>query len=224
MGSPFRGKNEGLGNGLGRGQDSVVMELRSDPENWVVKFNHDREEGISDLAQYLSRKYEILKTFIPQHIPKSYFVIGNKDDGTVRKEKVYTIQERIHGVRMSELSPDELLSSNFYENLASLVHGLYVMHNEINLINTGLPPESRLDVNLDLGGLSKKARFTDALEQIELTSKIKNSPNILVDRETLQLYCIDFGRGTWNDSKEYVYQALFQGGHAYNASEMIEHL
>ncbi|MBD3280491.1 hypothetical protein GF389_03120 [Candidatus Dojkabacteria bacterium] len=210
MSSPFSGKNEGFLNGVGRGKDSVVMALRADPDNWVVKFNHDCEGDMFALTKYLKRKYEILQAFIPQHIPKSHFVLGNKDDGDSRKTKAYTVQQRIHGLKIGELSPEQIEDERFIRNLHSLVRGLHIMHTTVSQLNEGLDPYAQVDTILDLGGLSKQARITDTVDLYDLTDSIRNSPNIMVDPESLQLYCVDFGRGYWNEEKEETFNRLME--------------
>lgn len=61
-----------------------------------------------------------------------------------------------------------------------------------------------MDARLDLGGVSDRVRaerldrvFSD--DQVEEIINTNNSPNLLVDPETMSIACIDFDQGQWNE-------------------------
>jgi len=93
--TPF---NDTFGESIGRGKDNVVVPFNK-TENLVVKWNHDLKINLDSKDNfqrilYKKRKYEMLKFFLPDFIPDSYFVLGNKQDGNRLKTKEYTLQKK----------------------------------------------------------------------------------------------------------------------------------
>ncbi|MCK5461279.1 hypothetical protein KAI58_04815 [Candidatus Gracilibacteria bacterium] len=193
---------------IGRGQDNVVVPLSND-NNLVVKWNHDPKEPIEkeqsfNRTLYKKKKYEMLKFFLGDFIPESYFVLGNKKDGNKIKVKEYTIQKRVPKVSIAELDEDKKNNPILLKNIHLLIRKLGNMHKIINQVNNAVN-KGQIDGKLDLGGLSKFAE--DYLNEKPYNSKIidpnfMNSPNLLVNPETMNLYCVDFDKGEWNEEKE----------------------
>jgi hypothetical protein len=80
------------------------------------------------------------------------------------------------------------------------------MYRILGEVNARTAQGINLDGKLDLGGVSDyvlseeldnglRHEFTD--EDVEHIVNTNKSPNLLVDPDTLQLYCIDFDQGQW---------------------------
>jgi hypothetical protein len=227
---PFEGK---FLDSIGRGQDNVVAPISSDPDV-VVKWNHDYKESslspkyVYDRVLYKKRKYEMLKLFLPEFIPKTNFIVGNKGDGFKIKMKEYTIQERVPQVTISQLTQEELSNERFRYNLYLLLLKLSNIYDVVNYVNSYVEVDGKIDVRLDLGGLSRSAEEKELpnygdfnLEFIDNKNFCK-SPNLLVDPSTYNIYCIDFGRGIWNDKKEEAYEKVLDLSKSENIKQIID--
>ena len=87
------------------------------------------------------------------------------------------------------------------------------MYRMIQQINNVVEDIAKIDARLDLGGLSKYVdqHINENIKNFNwnITNyNFINSPNLLVDPETMNIYCIDFDRGIWNDEKEAAYTML----------------
>jgi len=202
-----------FGDAVGRGQDSVVMPLTG-RQGYVVKINHSlrKEKTSPETIQmreqellYKKKKYEMLRFFLGGFIPESFFVLGEQQDGDLKRVKGYTVQERVPDVKLSELSEEQLSDTRLLENLHTLLSRLIFMRKIINRVNESVPKDAQLDARLDLGPISKLASRVynpDDLKVDTLDLHALSSPNLLVDPETMNVYCVDFGRGEWSDEKE----------------------
>ena len=227
---PFEGR---FLNSIGRGQDNVVVPLSSQP-NWVIKWNHDyKEDEITNKDYYnrllyKKRKYEIFTRFLPEFIPETSFLLGPKKDGSILKIKEYTVQKRVPQLSISDLSMEELCNDKFQYNLYLLLIKLSNMYKTVNFANLFVDDIGKVDVRLDLGGLSKTAEESRQINFQDFSSELiedKNfckSPNLLVDPVSLNLYCIDFGRGIWNEYKESTYSRILELSRTDELEKIIE--
>ena len=202
-----------FGDAVGRGQDSVVMPLKG-RHGFVVKINHSKRkertspETIQMREQellYKKKKYELLRFFMGGFIPESFFVLGEQEDGDLKRVKGYTVQERVPDVTFSELSEKQLSDTRLLQNLHMLLSRLIFMHKVINEVNASVPLNARLDVRLDLGPISRLVNKVESVDDIKVDKMdvdTLSSPNLLVDPSTMDVYCVDFGRGEWSDEKE----------------------
>lgn len=225
---PFDGK---FGRKIGFGQDSIVVPLirnnlkeDRDQSEFVVKWNHrpKTEKSLDQNFQellYKKKKYEVLRFFLGGFIPETFFVLAEQDirEGHYRKTtiKQYSIQDRVPQMRIDEL-PDEVRNSPaFLKRLYLLIQKLQAMHRMIAEINEIADAQGKIDVRLDLGGLTKfidnhiTQTFGEDYDLEEIGPNFMHSPNILVDPETLGIFCIDFGSGVWNDKKDATMKLLF---------------
>lgn len=208
--TPF---NKKIWNSIWRWQDNVVAEFREKNANEIeniVKWNHDSKwkETIKwnfDWVLYKKKKYELLKLFLWDFIPNSYFVLWNKNDNNKIKIKEFTLQERVPRKTIKSLSKELKNNTILLHNIQLLIQKLQIMYKYINLINSSVEIWWKLDWKLDLWWLSKYAE--DSIKNTDNISDIVNynffkTPNLLVNPDTLQLFCIDFDQWIWSDEKE----------------------
>jgi len=209
---PFAGK---FGNAVGRGQDSVAVPLVPDrnlPDeirttDRIIKWNHDdgsendKEVAMAGLL-YRKKKYEIAKFFLGDFVPESAFVLGTKNDGGKIKIKGYTVQDRVPQFSLNDLSDEQKNDPVLHQNLILLALKLQRMLRAIEEVNEEVEEDAKIDARLDLGGLSELAMNLPLDPDQVFDTKIAASPNLLVNPETMQLYCIDFGSGRWSEKKE----------------------
>jgi hypothetical protein len=200
---------------LGSGQDNTVRTLRgSEAAAFVIKISKQKgetlpsNEAIFASTLYKKKKYEILKTFLGDFVPNSHFVVGSKTDG-LRPQvvpKSYTVQERVPQYMISDLTSEQRNDPRLLRHMYVLLLKLKNMHTAIDKVNDIVGPEAdALDGKLDLGGISKYARNefdSKSFDASKVLDELGRSPNLLVDPETMNLYCIDFDDGTWSDQKE----------------------
>lgn len=200
--------NCGFGTAIGRGSDSVVVPLLKNDKS-VLKWNHDLKEKEVNSEKHFNRllykkkKYELLFLFLRDFIPKSDFVLGNKLDGKKLKIKEYTRQDRVPNIKIASLMNEQKLDSKLLYNIHLLILKLRAMHKIVKQVNNSIK-EGQLDVKLDLGGLSEIASKKEEEDKSNdiINEEFINSPNLLVDPETMRLSCIDFGSGEWSEAKE----------------------
>ncbi len=205
--------------GAGSGKDNLVF--TSSPKSGLVyKYSVPKFAATPEAVEYLQKKYLILQKYMHNWIPKSYFVLGERDDkyGTAIDEPgkrsrkiravVITIQRKVHGRNFQEMTAaekeDEMVVSQLFA-----AHAQYIALKKrvrAACIQLNLP-EDTLDVKLDIGNLSSET----SLDEIDL-SKLKafDSPNIMFDTKKRRLQFIDFDMNYWNEQKEKVFRLLMQ--------------
>ena len=198
---------------LGAGQDNIVRTFTA-PElgGLVVKISQQKGEGIGTSQEafestlYKKKKYEILKSFLGDYIPESHFLVGSKLEGRRDPQlvpKSYTVQQRVPNFRLDQLTPEQRHDPALLRQMYVLLRKLNNMYRAIDKVNE-ITGNSALDGKLDLGGISKVARMPQGpgFDAARVVEDFQSSPNLLVDPDTLRLYCIDFDDGVWNDEKE----------------------
>jgi hypothetical protein len=204
------------------GQDNVVYSLVrcTEPElrvpiGMVLKINHatpqidnvrhpDEHEAAQRGIQYKKNKYELLRLFLGDFVPKSFFVLGKIYEGRAERYAEYTIQEEVPRVALGSLMPEQRNDPRLIARVRELMSRLQYMHDVLGEANNRSGGGSRLDGKLDLKGISDRIR-TESLDYDFTNDDTQHiidnntSPNLLVDPDTLQIYCIDFGQGQWTE-------------------------
>ncbi|QQS59850.1 hypothetical protein IPN35_03200 [Candidatus Peregrinibacteria bacterium] len=220
--TPFDGK---FSSSIGRGKDNVVVSLMSKMpkeergEEYVVKWNHNPKEPMDPEGHfwrilYKKKKYEMLEFFLGGFIPESFFILGNKKDGSRTVVKEYTVQERVPQVTIASLSESQKEDPRLLRNIYLLILKLQNMYRMLERVNSVVEDSAKIDAKLDLGGLSKYAdRHKDEnLKNFDwsvVNYDFMSSPNLLVDPETMKISCIDFDQGVWSNEKEATWTLLF---------------
>ena len=209
--SPFR---DNFGEKVGAGQDNIVRAFEAPAAgHLVVKISQQKgevspsTERAKTSALYKKKKYEILKMFLGDFIPESAFVIGEKTDGLrdpIAVPKSYTVQKRVPNVKIEELPIEARRDPRLLHQMYMLVLKLQNMYETIDELHDAIGV-SELDGKLDLGGISKFAKNEydpRNFDAGEVVNRFKSSANLLVDPDTMKLYCVDFDDGEWSISKE----------------------
>lgn len=211
-----------IGQKVGAGKDNAVYELVNSASRphlrtstgWVAKINHatpdmhaavrheDSREATWRGIQYKRNKYEILKHFLGDFIPDTSFVMTASQEGGNQRYVELMVQRKVPKYSLGGLSEEQRADPRLRANMASLLHRMQYMYRILGEVNARTSQGSGLDAKLDLGGLST-AVTSERLdhvfneEQLDEIINTNNSPNLLVDPEDMQLYCIDFDQGQW---------------------------
>lgn len=212
---------EQFGRRVGTGNESMVraLPILGREKDWVVKINHHRgpttvqetENGL----RYKKEKYEILKLFLGDFIPDTGFVLGKIVEGIRTRPVGYVVQQRLPNRYLGSLTPEQREDPRLVANMQLLMIKMESMYKAIGYVNavTGGGAAS-LDAKLDLGGISGYVRehiddeFTPKTAQDAIRRK-RNTPNILVDPDSMDIWCIDFDKGEWTDEKAVAKEMLF---------------
>lgn len=213
-----------IGQRVGLGQDNAVYELVNSADKphlrtatgWVTKINHkittetharirheDPQEATWRGVQYKKNKYDILKHFLGDFIPDSSFVMTTAQDGGNGQRYVeLTLQRKVPKYSLNDLNEVQRSDPRLRTNLSSLLQRMQYMYRILGEVNARTSQGMGLDAKLDLGGLSDtitSERLDHVFDDQQLNGILnKNkSPNLLVDPESMQLYCIDFDQGQW---------------------------
>ena len=215
-----------LGPRMGSGQDNTVFQLvgHADkphlriPTGKVLKINHstakehkvrladDREAAMSGLL-YKKNKYEILKRFLGDFVPDTSFVLGQVVEGRNKRYAEYMVQDEVPRVSISGLTDEQKADPRLSQQVVELMNRLKTMYSALGEANARTSQGVNLDGKLDLGGVSDHVRAEsidhtfDSQDAAAVIAE-NSSPNLLVNPETLQLYCIDFDQGQWLDGMD----------------------
>jgi hypothetical protein len=174
---------------------------------------YDKMDG--DNLRYLQRKYDLLRTYIEEIIPQSAFVLGDTSRKRIpvpglpeieeNRQTVITIQRRIRGKNLQDMTLEEKLDTDFLLRLQKAHRKYMLLRIFIQTIaeEIGLPIDT-LDTKMDLGRLSDVDQI-DIQNTVYINEMLK-SPNIMYDGE--QVYFVDLDQGKWNDKKEILYQRM----------------
>jgi hypothetical protein len=214
-----------IGPHFGEGQDNDVYRLVTEapkphlrvPTGWLVKINHvpdttqdasrhqrdpDERRAVEKGIAYKKNKYDLLKLFLGDFVPNSAFVMGEVQEGSRKRVVEYTIQQEVPKFKISDLSDEQKTDPRLVNNTKTMLNRLAYMYRVLGEANARTTQGVNLDGKLDLGGISDYVRAdridrdfteTDAHQVIDGN----NSPNLLVDPNTMQLYCVDFDQGQW---------------------------
>jgi len=194
-------------------QDNLVFDYNW---NWVIKiFNKQVYENSSNLYEYLIFKYKILKKFLWDYTPDSYFFewetvnpkpisYGNLRDYKVIYPTIYTTQRKIHWYTLEDLPMDIRKSSKLIEQLKNLHLDymslkLYIHQLEWKLFGNVW----MVNFKSDLGKISKKIKIDDIIMSVK-------TPNIMWDINKNKLFLIDFDSGSYDEKVEEIFKKLLK--------------
>lgn len=197
---------------------SAGVVLKLNHLNSAATLKHTAEgrvyEGNWENLRYKKEKYEILRHFLGDFIPKSAFVFANAREKGREEVRQMVFQEKLPKSTMQTLTLEQKKDPRLLANMNELVHRLRYMYKMIGEANGRTTPPYHLDAKLDLGGISDAVRaesmdidFTP--ERLEELVQTNTSPNIMVNPETLEVHCVDFDEGTWNDGMSHTKEILF---------------
>ncbi|HEX7962995.1 MAG TPA: hypothetical protein VF466_00230 [Candidatus Saccharimonadales bacterium] len=182
---------------------TLVVKAANSP-NKGVPFT--AESALNDV-RFKQAKYQLLRHFMGDFIPNSSFFVGQQrqPDGSWAI-KPYTLQDRVPQVTLQQLPKEVRNSDELRGEMYGLAMRLRVMHQTLaraRAIVERAGDTFVVDAALDLGPFSDYVR--DNLDQdpatyqySQMINGYKDTPNLLVDPETLKLSCVDFGSGEWN--------------------------
>ncbi len=194
-----------------RWQDNIVVEYLNEYKwkiNNVIKWNHESKNTkttsqLLNEQKYVKKKYEMLKFFLWDFIPETHFLLWNKIDWKKQRNKKYIIQKKVPNMRISMLSDEQRNDKRLITNINKLIYKLKNLYKTIDEVNESVDEEWKIDCRLDIKWLSKKSFENKNLLNVSTNQHdIFNSPNLLVDPVTMDLFCIDFWRWDWNEKKE----------------------
>jgi hypothetical protein len=222
-----------LGSQLGSGQDNAVYDLLHPaekphlrvPVGWVVKINHEdnnyrrnRHEDSKEAAwrgiQYKKHKYEILEHFLGEYIPESAFVLTEIPQGGKRRYVEMTLQKKLPQNTLADLTAEQRNDPRLVSGLTGLLKRLQYMYGVLGEVNARTSDHVNLDAKLDLGDISDTVRaetldYDFTATEAALIINQNKSPNILVDPDSMQIYCIDFDQGQWTEGMAEAKQLAF---------------
>jgi len=195
------------------GQDSNVYEFSLN--TWYV-YKEGKEWNPKNI-EYLKNKYKILKKYLGDVIPKSYFIYWEWYSSLEKKrwlknwwyiwEKAITIQRRVKWKDVSKMSFKERKNQEFLYKLEES-HKKYVLLKfflTAILKDLGLDKKT-MDLQLDLWRLSNRDNFNH--DDIDFIEKELKSPNIMRDWKSVKF--IDFWFWEWSEDKQLVFDELMK--------------
>lgn len=239
------------GTRAGRGQDNLVHNLVL-PEyahalissgNWLAKVSHQgrgaehKRDWSKDPTQaaitgtlYKRNKYDILKHFLGDFVPDSMFLVSSvEDQGKVRPAEI-TLQTKVPNVTLDKLTPEQQADPRLHKKILTLLERLQYMYSVVGEANARTASSTSLDTKLDLGNVSSFVRSHSLDHQFtpeqaaDAASRIA-SPNLLVDPETFNLYCIDFDQGDWSPGMDEAKNLVFEiDARRYESATKAAHL
>ncbi len=223
------------GTRAGHGQDNLVhnLSLPSYAEGlisegeWVVKVSHQgkgaehKRDWDQDSTQaaisgtlYKKNKYDILKHFLGRFVPDSLFLASTVDDNGLRRPAEVTLQKRVPDITLNKLTEAQKDDPRLHANILELLQKLQYMYSVIGEVNSRTAQGVNLDTKLDLGQVSSFVREQDidyqfGADDAQIAAHKIKSPNLLVDPETMSLYCIDFDQGDWTPGMDEAKDLVF---------------
>lgn len=219
------------------GQDNAVYALLNPaakphlrtPSAWVVKVSHaktarqdvqraaDARQAAARGLMYKKNKYELLRHFLGEFIPDSFFVLAKASPGKIGERYAeLTIQRRLPQCTLADLTERQRNDPRLEAHMRTLLCRLSGAFALLRHVNEYVPPRGCVDMYLDLGDISDAARNhippVEAFGSQDVGHLIRTSttPNLLVDPATMQPYCIDFGQGQWLPEMDETKQLLLQ--------------
>ena len=204
-------------NGIDSGGDVRVLSYGHPDswlaQHWVCKYSHKRNITGPEV-EYLQKKYAVLRLLMKEHIPEAVVIWGEYRGGTFNKDdpfkplplqrRAITLQRRIHGKTMKDMTPDERRRPEVREALKKAL-AVYIdaasTLDKVALLRDKMP--GTLKLGLDIG-LSSDSQ--DAIKNANLNEL--TSPNLMYDDKTQTIYFIDLGEGFWDTGMEAIYTEL----------------
>jgi hypothetical protein len=208
------------------GKDNMVLDLMNPAEKphlrtkagYVVKINHaaaddetnrqmlerssDPREAAWRGIEYKKNKYDLLKHFLGDHIPETGFALTTVTERGRPRYAEVMFQQQVPERKLSSLTAEQRADPRLRDNLKDLLGRMQYMYGVLGEVNARTAGHINLDAKLDLGGLSDTVHaeqidhaFSD--EEVSAVIDTNDSPNLLVDPDSMQLYCVDFDQGQW---------------------------
>ena len=175
--------------------------------NYPQKGGHFTAETALADVRYKQEKYRMLHTFLGDLIPKSTFFVGQQrqPDGSYAI-KPYTVQDKVPQVTLHQLPKEVRNSDELRGEMYGLAKRLFTMHRVLDRARAIVERSGDkfvVDGALDLGPFSDYVRDHPEEDPANyqyrhMINGYQDSPNLLVDPETLKLSCVDFGAGQWD--------------------------
>lgn len=186
-------------------KDSKVFEMQK-IWNYVYKESHNW--NLENL-EYVKNKYMILKKYLWDIIPKSYFVFWELESSSLwsplkdYKKKVITLQQKVNWKDFSKLSfeekKDEKLLLELEKAHKKYILLKYFLSAKIDELNLS---KKTMDVQLDLWSLSDKDNFSS--DDVNFLKNWLKSPNIMWDEKSKKIFFIDFWSWEWSEDKKQI--------------------
>ena len=194
-------------------KDSLVY----DRWDWYVyKESVSSREVNEKSLEYVQKKYEILRLYLWDIIPKSYSVFWEsvidlwewkRDLDWVKwiTDKLITIQKKVKWRNLQEMSFEEKITNEELKENLEYVHWKYtLLRMFLNRIRKKIwVREGWVDLKMDLWDLSDID--TLYLNNPQFVSEKVKSPNIMWDEKKKKIKLIDFDEWFWTDDMENVY-------------------
>lgn len=211
--APFSGKATRIG--YKNSMDSVVMLMQNNSREDVVKWNKSfisSPEDAFSIVKFAKKSIELYRAVLgEEHVVPTEFVIGEKVDSKKSKIKVYEVQPYINGWDGRTL-PKDLRTNNILLDKWNILYSrLSILYKVSSVVNRG--SSIPFNVNLTLGACRKISVSSslpdDSILETDVAKSIPNTPNLLVDRNNLDLLLCDFGAYTvWDERMEEAYQEI----------------
>ena len=183
-------------------QDNLVFDYR---KNWVVKILHDKRYNDS-LLEYYQLKYKLLKKYVWDFIPDTYFFDGeivnlepfnykNLGKYKIVYDTIYSIQRKVNGYTLKDLPLDIKKSEDLYIKLKMLHEKYMKLELVFHFFEYKISGKiSRSSFKMDLWKLSNIFKFD---KQFVFSLK---TPNVMWDINKNKLFLVDFDTGKldWN--------------------------
>ncbi len=195
-----------------KGQDNLVYLYNS---NYVVKFlNQKAIKKIDEsVLEFFRKKYQILKKYIWEEIPTSYFFLGevvnkkpiyysNLWNYEIIYDTIYTFQKRVKWFTLSDMPIEKKQQEkeqvkNLHKKYIDLK--LLIAHGEaVNWLELW-----SFNIKMDLGRISKKYKLW---ENFDITNF--KTPNIMYDFEKEKMFLVDFDVGSRDEKFENLFKWL----------------
>lgn len=194
-------------------KDSIVYQLKNN-SSYVYK---EWKEWLPNSLKYLKNKYLILKKYLWDLIPKSYFVYWEWYSSIPQKrflknwgyiwEKIITIQKKIKWKDISKMTNEEKHDEIFLLKLENAHKKYILLKLFINSITKDLWfSKKTMDVQLDLWRLSNIDNFHN--DDIDFIDNELKTPNIMWDWEDISF--IDFWFWEWSEEKEIIFNEIMK--------------
>lgn len=199
---------------IGHGKDSLVFDTK---RKWYV--NKEAVKGGVKNYLYLKYKYQLLRRYLGDVVPKSYFVIWESRelfekeiprDKKMRgykkiKTKVLTLQKKVNGKDLSKMSGAQRTNESLLTELKKQ-HTKYIL---LKIFLAQILEEMSLwkdsfDVQLEIWPLSNTETFPSW--DMDTISKSLNSPNIMWDWKKVSF--IDFWTWSWSQNHKKVWDRM----------------
>lgn len=209
---------------LSHGKDNNVYDI----ENGYVMKKSTQEAGTHTL-EYFKHKYKILRYFLWDLIPKSYFILWDtkekfslqrdfkNSDLSIIKTKIITLQRKIKGKTLQDMTLEEKKNPVFLQKLSEAHQRYILLKLFLQKFQNDLPKSDQIDIKLDIWWLSDLDSFpTDDMRY----EKYLNSPNIMWDGEKISF--IDFDFWEWSPSKQAVYEKFLTPENKQNFENFLQ--